>query len=214
MKAGLEAAVSYVRNVTAENYDEARYLDACTEIVRNRAHLSSKVFIILPGSRRGNTDERWAEVKAGSTERCGCGNERMVLPLDLRETFQPSAREIVVSKDQKIDLKPVGGDKASTYVRLWIESKSLAFMADPHAPFVFSMSLFLQPAYSLAKLAEVLPKQTNSLVMTKTEGEKKVPVFAIKSVDVDNETATLILDEAVEVGDLDDNASSHNCAPD
>lgn len=205
MNEKLAAAVKEIREAgRTAPFDEARYLDACSTVIDHRAELTHAVYICLPGGLGGNSDPRWDRIKQNSVERCSCGNERVIVPANPRTEFEASASEPVVvagDLDHCVYLKPVGGDKESTYLALWIGDsgggKALAFMQEPFAPFVFSPSMLAPPCYPLGKLAEILPRQTKPAIMY--TGKTKTPVFAIRSVDPAAGTATIVLDKDVTV---------------
>src|SRR3989338_7999963 len=157
----INEALQVVKNIDGQPFDETLYLEACEYLVENRNSLTHRIYINLPGGLSGNTDPRWNKVKEGSDERCGCGNERVVLPGNQRTTFEVSeSGAVIVSPENAVYLKPVGGDKASTYMKLWVEDGALAFMSDPFAPLVLTLDIFSNKGYKLDMLAEVLPKQT------------------------------------------------------
>jgi len=199
----LAAALKEIREAGKTTpIDEEKYLSACLTVVDNLADLSQRVYICLPGGLTGNQDARWDRVRQNSVERCSCGNERVFMPMNPRSEFEASAAEpVVVAGDDKsgVYLKPVGGDKESTYMKLWIEAadggKALAFMPEPFAPLVLSASMFSTQGFALAKLAEVLPTQTNPPIMT--SGRARTPLFAIKAVDEAAGTVTIVLDKDV-----------------
>lgn len=165
-------------------------------VVEHASELPCQVFINLPGGLSGNKNPDW--------------NKVVIVPSNPRTEYQPSASgQVVVSGKDGVYLKPVGGDKASAYFKLWIEDGGLAFMGNPLAPLVFSMDIFSTKGYALDKLAEVLPKQTKPPVMIKPIGDHKIPVFAINSVDVGSQTATITLDANVEVFNPDDYPDGH-----
>jgi hypothetical protein len=107
----------------------------------------------------------------------------------------------VVSEGNPIYLKPLGGDKSSTLVKLEIEGEGIAFLEDPFAPFVLTPSLFSVQGYVLAMLAEVLPKQTTPPPFQL--GKTKQQIFTINAVDAQAKTVTITPDRAVEAFDPD-----------
>ena len=204
MFANTEDALSAVKNPASE----AQYLAACEYLVQNRNSLTYPIYINLPGGLTSNTDSRWDGIKAGSEERCGCGNERVIKPGNPRTVYEPSSLGfVVVSQGHNVYLKPVGGDKESTYMKLWIQEGALAYMDLPFAPFVMTMDLFSTPAFKLDMLAEVLPEQTKPPVMYR--GKEKTPVFAISAVDAVSQSVTITPDKGVETFDPDTYVDAH-----
>lgn len=205
MDARMTAALAVVRTAgKAAPFDEQAYLEACTYLAEHRDDLPYRVFIDLPGGLSGNSDPRWARVKELTEERCSCGNERTILPGKPRaEYVRSEAQPVVVTKGQTVYLKPVGGDKASTYISLDIEDTpqgpAFTFHADPFGPLLLSADMFSSKGYMLAQLAEVLPKQDKPAVMV--GGKQKTPLFAIDSADPVAGTMTIALDKDVEVFD-------------
>jgi hypothetical protein len=205
-----EQALRVVRHQVQATVDE--YREACETLIANRDKLTYGVFICLPGGLGGNSDPAWQRVKDGSVERCRCGNERVIEPLNVREEFiAKDGGEVTISETNRVHLKPVGGDKASTYIRLWIESGSLAFMDRPFGPLMISASLFKTPCYQLDKLAEAMAKSTGQAIMRcpPNSSGKAAPMFAIKCVDAKAKTVTIILDRDVELQDPDE--PNHEC---
>ena len=115
----------------------------------------------------------------------------------------------MVSVDHEVYLKPAGGNKASTYLKLWIEGSGLAFMNEPFAPFVLTANLFSIKSYDLTKLAEVLPKQSKPPLFV--TAKDKTPICAINTVDDVAKTVTLALDKSVESFDPDAFPDAHFC---
>ncbi len=202
-----EAIEALAKNTCGDNV----YLQACEFLVSNRDQLTYGIYINLPGGLRGNSDSTWDQVKAGSEERCSCGNERVIMPLNIRREFSLSSLEpIIISPGMEVYLKPVGGDLASTYFKLWIENEGLAFMGNPFAPLVFSFDLLSTKGYTLEMLAEALPAQPKPPVMMTG---KKIPVFVINSVDLETSSVTISLDDAVESFDPpSESGLKHECA--
>lgn len=207
----LERALSIIKaDYSKTPFDEEAYLGACTYVADHRDELTQRVFFDLPGGLSGNTDPKWDYVKKHSDERCGCGNERTFLPGNQRTEYQPSdIGEIIVSPDNEVYLKPVGGDKTSTYLKLWIEEGGMAFMGDPFAPFVVTPDLFTTKAYDLEKLEEVLPDQPTPPVMV--HGKEKTPLFAINAVDAAAKKVTITPDMDVEGFNPDTYKDGHGC---
>lgn len=194
-------------------FDETEYLEACTYLAENRDKLPHKVFIGLPGGLSGNDDPRWARVKSLTKELCGCGNERVILPLNQRTAYErSSAPTVTVSAAKKAYVKPVGGDKASTYLMLEIVDSSkgpaFAFMADPFGPLILTPDFFAPKGYVLADIAKAIAGQEHPAVMF--SGSEKIPLFAIESVDAEAGTMTIALDRGVEAFDPDTWQDAHD----
>lgn len=211
MNERLQETLNYVRNIAQiQPFDEEKYRKACEYLVDHSSELPCQVFIEIPGGLSGNQNTDWDNVRAGSTERCDCGNERVIIPSNPRTEYEPSTSgKIVVNGQEGIYLKPIGGDKASTYFKLWIQDGALAFMPGPFAPLVFSMDLFVTKGYKLDMLAELLPTEPEPPIMITTVGKHKIPVFAINSVDLESESVTLTPDANVENFNPDDHPHHH-----
>ena len=207
----LAEAMSYVRDIAnVSPFDETKYRTECEYLVDHVAELPCHIFINLPGGLSGNQNPEWDKVKAGSVERCSCGNERTVVPSKPRTKYEPSTSgPVVVSGEEGIYLKPIGGDKASAYFKLWVENNALAFMDDPLAPLLLSMDIFSTKGFALDKLAEALSRQTKPAFMMKPIGDHQIPVFAINSVDVEAQTATITPDANVEIFNPDECPDGH-----
>ncbi len=208
----LESAVNFVRTAWEKRpFDEGRYLNECEYIIEHRADLPFRVFVQLPGGLTSNRQLKWDTVKAGSDERCGCGNERVILPGNPRMEYEPSeAGSVVVSVVHKVYLKPVGGDKASTYVQFSIEGQGLAFLLEPLAPLVLTPDIFSVQGFPFDQLAKALKKErTKPLALF--FGKEKTPVCAITAVDLEAQTVTITPDRAVEAFDPDSTPDGHVC---
>lgn len=205
MDARMTEALAVVRDAGKDApFDEGAYLAAVTYLVDHRDALPYRVFIDLPGGMSGNADPRWARVKELTESRCNCGNERTILPLAPRTVYErSSSAPLTVRKGDRVYLKPVGGDKASTYIMLEIVDAhggpAFTFMSDPFSGSLNFAELFNAQGYMLAQLAEVLPRQKEPAVMF--AGRSKTPLFALDSADAEAGTVTIALDKDVEAFD-------------
>jgi hypothetical protein len=209
MDADLTKALETVRRGGASP-DE--YRAACEYLAEHRDALPCRVYINLPGGLGGNADPIWAKVKELTQERCSCGNERVIIPLNQRSAYERSpAGPVTVAKGKPVYLKPVGGDKASAYLMFDVidadGGPALEFVAEPFAPLVLTPAIFSSQGYMLSKLAEVLPKQAGPAVMT--TGKPGVPVCAIDAADVAAATVTITPDKDVEVFDPETWTDAH-----
>lgn len=211
MNAKLEEALQTVRTGWSQKtFDEASYLAALEYLAEHRGELTQRVYVQLPGGLRGNSDPRWNRIKENSESRCGCGNERIILPGNPRSEYVPSdLGEVVVSPDNAVYLKPVGGDKASTYLKLWIKGDGLVFMEEPFAPLVLTPDIFSTKGYKLERLAEVLTRQKKPPVFI--IGKEKSPIFAITAVDAVAKAVKVTPDKAVESYNPDNYKDAHSC---
>lgn len=186
-------------------FDENAYLEACTYLIDHREALPHRIFIDLPGGLSGNADPRWARVKELTESRCNCGNERTIVPLNPRTSYERSATpEVTVRKGETVYLKPVGGDRASTYIALEIidadNGPAFTFQADPFSGSLNFADLFSGPkGYMLDKLAAALRGQKEPAVLT--TGKGGTPLLAIVSADAVAGTLVIALDKDVEVFD-------------
>lgn len=204
----VQDAFSVIRAPSSED----DYLLACGYLVEHRDQLTQRVFINLPGGLRGNSSPAWDAVKAGSQERCSCGNERVIIPLNPRTEYEASsAGAVVVTKNTPVYLKPVGGDKTSAFVRLDIEQAAVTFLEDPFAPIVLTPDIFSTKGYKLKQLADVMPNQPAPPVFIRKFAGVSIPIFAINVVDPSTETVTITPDAAVEVFNPD-TLPDHECA--
>lgn len=109
--------------------DETAYREAVEYLIDHRAELKSRVFVLLPGGFTSNTDPTWDKVRQNTTSRCGCGNERTLMPLSVREKYEPGDTVKIGYKDQ-IHVRPKGSDKESCVVRVEV----LSFEDKPGEP--------------------------------------------------------------------------------
>ncbi|HTK04914.1 MAG TPA: hypothetical protein VL500_04980 [Candidatus Eisenbacteria bacterium] len=202
----MTSALATVRNAgRTAPFDENAYLEACTYLVEHRDALPYRVFVDLPGGLSGNDDPRWARFKELTESRCNCGNERTILPLNPRTEYARSeAPTVTVAKGASVYLKPVGGDKGSTYISLDIldtgNGPAFTFAADPFSGSLNFADLFSGPkGYILSQLADALRKQAEPAVMV--AGKSRIPLFAIESADPVAGTIVIALDKDVEVFD-------------
>lgn len=196
----IQTAMQVAKN---PNGDMSAYREALEFLVDHRADLKQRVYIVLPGGLSGNSDSAWDKVKAGSDERCSCGNERVIVPLDPRREFQTRNETVVISSAPTY-IRPTGGDRESCYMMLQIEEGALTFMNEPFAPFVLSMSLFSRDGYPLDKLAGVVAQKP-----TMYTGKQNTPLFQIVAVDQAAGTLTIDLDKDVESFDPDKEKPRH-----
>lgn len=96
---------------------ETKYREALEFLIDHRSELKSRLFVLLPGGLTSNTDPTWDKVRQNTDSRCGCGNERVLLPINVRETFEAGEPMTLGYKD-KIHVRPKGSDKESCVVRL------------------------------------------------------------------------------------------------
>ena len=195
----LEEALSTARSaMRGEITDTSVYRTAIEYLVDNRAQLKQPIYIALPGGMDSNKDSEWAKVREGSEERCNCGNERVIMPLNQRTDYEAARESITLDPGTSVYLKPVGGDKESAYMMVEIRQHALTFFSEPFAPLMLSMDLFSTPAYKLAMIADAMVGQEEPPIM---RTGKRVPLFAINDIDVHAQRVTITLDKDVEAFD-------------
>jgi hypothetical protein len=200
----LQTALDTVKN---HNGDMTAYRAALEYLVDNRDLLKHRVFIVLPGGLGGNTDPVWDKVKAGTEERCSCGNERVILPSNLRTNYEPGA-SVTVKPGETVCLRPVGGDRESAYVSFTndTEAGALTYVLDPYAPLILSADLFSTRGFMLSDLARVAgPEAVLSLVKNKVS----TPIARFAAVDLPAKTVTIELDKDIEAFDPDQEKPRH-----
>ncbi len=109
------SALSIAKDSRGSN--ETAYREALEYLIDHRDELKSRVFVLLPGGMTSNTDPTWNKVRENTDSRCGCGNERTLMPLNTREKYEPGETLKVGYKDQ-IHIRPKGSDKESCVVRV------------------------------------------------------------------------------------------------
>lgn len=181
------------------SYDETedKRLEAAEYLVNNRDKLVQRVFFSISGELHSNTDPKWDVVKANSQERCSCGNERVIIPVGLREKYQPSSISHVLGDGNELAFKPIGGEQESTYVHIEIEDEAMKYVLDPYAPFILTMDIFSTKRITLSNLVTILAKGEPVLIYFRNK-ELAVPVFEITSVDLQSGTLTVVPDVAIE----------------
>lgn len=110
-------ALSIAKDSRGSN--ETAYREAVEYLIDHRAELKSRVFVLIPGGMTSNTDPTWDKVRQNTASRCGCGNERTLLPLHVREKYEPG-ETLKVGYKAQIHVRPKGSDKESCVVRLEI----------------------------------------------------------------------------------------------
>lgn len=211
-----------VRQITDVGYQEGEdmYRAACEFLVDHRNELSQQVHIALPGGLSGNGDPVWVKVKDGSSERCSCGNERVILPGNPRTEFDPSPAgpHVMNAKNPVAYLKPRRGTKASTYFKLELlpdadgKGPAMSFIDEPFAPFVFSMSIFSTQGFTLGQLAEAIQKN-NGKPPVLMHGKTKMPVFGINAVSLEGKVSlTITPDKDVELLMEEEPDNDHTCS--
>lgn len=192
-------AMEYICNLQRLGYDQEKYFEALTSISENLDLLPFPVYFELPGGLGGNADSKWDDIRASSVERCSCGNERMFMPETMRKEFLPSASERVINFGEKINFKPVGGDKASTYLQIEITEHGMEFLPTPFAPLVLTPDMFSRKGFELEALANAVAIQKTPPVMTTTVGEFTIPLFGLKAVNTKSKSITITKDVGIEI---------------
>lgn len=197
----IHSALAVVKN---PNGDMTAYRAALEFLVDHRGDLKQNVYIVLPGGLCGNSDPAWQKIKAGSDERCSCGNERVIVALNPREKFLTRNQTVLISPTTPAYLRPIGGDRESCYMKVEIEEGALTFLNAPFAPIVLTADLFVRTGYPLAKLAMVVDQKP-----TLFTGKQNTPLFQIVAVDQTAGSLTIDLDQDVETFDPDKEKPRH-----
>lgn len=215
MFASIQDALAFLSDGLKIKKHEER-LQAYAFLAQHADELTHRVYVDMP--RLGVTVSEsflpmWNDVWNASQPRCSCGYERLIHPGKPREEFEPSSVFITLSKKEGLDageelfLIPVGGDRQSTLVSLQIEGPNLLITDDPFAPLILSPDMFDQKGADLREID----------VMWKERGDPSidpifmrpfrnlagriysVPIFAIKSLDLETSTMVIELDASIEV---------------
>jgi hypothetical protein len=203
-----EDALAYLRE---QHYpSEPKYRAACEVVADNLSELPYRVFIHLPGGLSGNNDPEWDAVKAASEECCGCGNERVFEPRDMRHEFESSTTApIVLSFGDTLYIRPVGAPASAAYLKFEVIDSNgrrfLSYLSDPMSTSIDFNMLFSTPGFYLDDLVEPLERQNGkpAVFARDLKHVQRVPIVAISSIDLEAGTVTLILDAAVEAFDPD-----------
>lgn len=192
----LQIALQTAKN---PNGDMTAYREALEYLVDHRDTLPYRVFIVLPGGLGGNSDPAWDKVKAGSHERCSCGNERAIMPANPRMEYE-AGEKVTIKPGEMIYLRPVGGDRESAYVRFENDSqnRALSYLLDPFGPLVLSIDIFDTKGWYLDSLAEIAGPTAVLSIHIK---DMKTPLVRFDSVDLETGSVVLELDKDVEVFD-------------
>lgn len=208
-----------VKHITDVGYKEGEdaYRDACEFLVDHRGELTQQVYIDLPGGLSGNTDPAWTKVKDESEARCGCGNERVILPENPRIKFEPSPNGPQVMNAEKpvVYLKPKGGTKASTYCTLTFhpDERCLEYMMEPFAPLVFTPDIFSRPGWKLDDLVEPVSRHRDDNPLVIKHSKYKMPICALNAVDNGSTpSVTITPDKDVELLTEKEPDSDHACS--
>ena len=121
------SALSIAKDSRGSN--DTAYREAVEYLIDHRDSLKSRVFVLIPGGMTPNTDPAWDKVRQNTTSRCGCGNERTLMPLHVREKYEPGETIKVGYKD-RIHVRPKGSDKESCVVRVEV----VCFQDKPEEP--------------------------------------------------------------------------------
>jgi len=201
----LQTALDIVRQ---RNGDPDRYHEALEYLVDHRDQLKYRIFIVLPGGRTSNLDPSWDKVKAGSVERCDCGNERTIMPTNPRADYLKGTM-LTLKPGESAYLRPVGGDRESTYAHLTNDAdlKAVTFLMNPFADFVLTLNLFDGPkGFLLTTLADAAgPK--GRLYMP--QEDTRIPLLRFEAVDLETGIVTIELDQDIENFDPDKEKPRH-----
>ncbi len=183
------------------------YRQALEYLVDHRDQLKYRVFIVLPGGLDGNSSSEWDKVKAGSDERCSCGNERVILPANPRTTYEAGIK-ISLKPGDKVCLRPIGGDRESAYVSFEnnAQDRSLTFILDPCAPFVLTLDIFNTKGWLLDKLAGIAGPKA---ILTFVKHDVQTPIARFDAVDLTTGTVTIELDRDIESFDPEKEKPRH-----
>lgn len=205
-KVGLISIREAINVVGQEGVSPEDYLEACIFLVDHREELHQRVFVSLPSE-----DSEMGEiVRGGSEGRCLCGHERVIIPINSRTEFEAGATSCVITQDNPVCLKPIGGDKASTFLRLDIEKdchgqEAVVIRHDPFAPRVITEDIIRDASgidnngFYLKELAQILLKEPKPPYFYIEFAGVKVPIFSFNEVGVSASTVTITPDIAVEV---------------
>jgi len=191
------------------NPSEPAYREACETVAANLDQLTYRVFIHLPGGLSGNNDPAWNTVKAASEECCGCGNERVFEPRDMRHEFEPSGADpVVLSLGDKVYIRPIGAPQSAAYVKFEIidaDGLCLSCLQDPMSSVIDFSSLFSTQGFRLTDLVEPIKRQNGkpAVFVRDQKSVGTIPIVGITAVDLEAGTVTMILDAAVEAFDPD-----------
>lgn len=191
----------------------ADYLAACNVIADNLDRLPYRVFIHLPGGLSGNNDPAWSKVKAASEECCACGNERVFEPRDIRHEFKPSTADpIVMSLGDKLYIRPLGAPASAAYTMFEVIDSgglALSYLPDPMSTSINFSDLFSMQGFRLADLVEPLKQQEHAVFVRDLKHIKQIPLVGISDVNLEAGTVTLVLDEAIEAFDPEEETHTH-----
>ncbi len=214
----LQESLQVVRTVNSkglsEKLNETTYRSALENLIAHKNELTQRIYFQIPGGLRGNSDPDWNKVKEQTESRCGCGNERVILPGNPRTKYEASELgSVAVSPKNEVYLKPIGGNKESTYVKLSVHKEGLGIMEQPFVPLVFTPDIFSINSFGLEKLADATAKQAEKKLKPPifVTGKEKVPIFAINNVDPKSRTVTITPDRAVESFNPDEYQNQHSC---
>ena len=117
-----------------------------------------------------------------------------------RNRGQSDDTSLVLSAGEVAYLRPVGGDKTSTHMKITIEGSALVIFAHPFAEITIAAVMDLMkglPAYSLSKLDQDLRRGKSPIPVNVRETDALL--FMITSVDVTQGRMTFFLGEGVEL---------------
>ena len=200
--------------IQKENKKDDNWRRAVEYVLDHRDQLTHNVYIILPSDEGqwGTENPIWDKIKSGSESRCGCGAERVIMPLNPRTTFESSGKKVVVSTTT-IYIRPIGGDKESCVLSVEIiaDKNYFHWLHEPLAPMVISIDMFSKKRVYLDKLKEAMKKSEEKPVfMAGYKSNPEIPIFSITEVDLDNKTVEIELDALMEIFDPDKEVDRHS----
>lgn len=199
----IQDAIDYIEGVRVQKHpkDNERYRQACVSLVEHKAELTQNVFIIVTGGEQEASHPDWGVVCANSESLCSCGTVRVIHPDNLRMQYERSSADpMVISKENPVYLRPIGGIKTSALVKLSIKGARVGVLEDPFRMFLLQ-DLFSSPGADLEKIDQAL--KNKSLITVVPHMGSGQPIFEFVSVDMEANTATIVLDKAIECFDPD-----------
>lgn len=193
MTLNIETAIRNVEIGVSDKVSPEDYRLACEYLSTHREQLSHMIFIDLPGGLSGNSDHQWEIVKKNSETRCNCGNERVIIPANMRTEYQESSERLIISPEKKLYLGLNGGPKSSAYIKLWTDDDCMGFLYNPFRPnamnALFPMGVKLQAIYDML--------QTSPTKFTVHTAQGNIPIVRANKVDLSTKVITFTPDKYV-----------------
>lgn len=176
-------------------FDWDQYFAALTFLTERKDQLGFDLEFAVPQGDHflsRTKDPAWDRIVSLTTDRCGCGQHRVIVGGNKTSTLAGDDRVFVIGLGQTFDLTPRGLDRRQALIQLAVEEHGgkayLVIYDRPYAETInFDTFLKAPPAYELGRIAPALEKQKDAPLSI--DGWV---ICALRAADPDAKTVTII----------------------